>query len=912
MSLLRIASAVLVVGCALAGTAAPSRAAEPQPGAAGLSPKAGESLAIYVHPAALAEAEKPGAELAASAAFWTPGPERLYGWAIRDLRDCLQRIGGAKHPLTAHDPAAGRGVFVGTFDQFPDFQPRQAGAREAVASADPEAFVIEVQGERLFILGRSELGLMAGVYTFLDGLGCKWFAPGAEWENVPDGAGLKLGEDANRASTGPSYQARYFFPSYGPNTALGRPGERQADYALWNLRNRMGGSAYTANHHNSPIIPESLFQTRPELFALVKGKRIPYELARGNPEAVEMATQIAVEYLKANEGKGSYYDSFSVETGDGVPADEESLAKVGNNTPTDLDFWFANQLAAGIEKTGLKDKWVGLYSYSDHAGIPSFDLHPRVSVMVTTALDFSSGMTVEQRLDGLRARKAQRLGVYPYLNLITWSLDKPGSHNAADPLVVAADLKRYHDHGARTYLAETSDSWVSGGPGHYLAARLMWDLRGDPRAELDAYYRGAFGPAAEQVRALYEDWAALPPKVKMPPGALPGLPKITRGRAARWHDLITTAEARVKDQPRFRARLNDVKRYYLYLNLTREFELDLDDPRLGTKAERYARMIRYVGGNRGGGAFHAMGLVPTLVMGAPAAGLSVAGLGKEFEALALNLNDEAAWKTFEPLDDARVDALFAAARLPLDGHAPVVAAGGTFDPQAKLFPADAKPPAELKFPKLHGPPAVSRQYLLHVVTPVPRLTFDVTASAPLGGGTDERTCVVTDALDREVKRLTFPAARPARFELTDLKPGFYTATFFEFGAEELTVTGGGTFGAVRAPHDTWGFNPMRRADHQPGQPAEAYFLVPAGKASLNLRLADGVVSLDFADGHVIAADVKGAAGAAPREFAFAPADRPRVARVRWAPEQLTTTGFLIDGVTLFSPRPEYVMHETLD
>lgn len=74
--------------------------------------------------------------------------------------------------------------------------------------------------------------------------------------------------------------------------------------------------------------------------------------------------------------KGSFYDSYSVEPGDGVPPDEESLARIGNHTPTDLILWFANQMAQGIEEAGLKDKWIGVLSYSDHAGVPSFDLHP--------------------------------------------------------------------------------------------------------------------------------------------------------------------------------------------------------------------------------------------------------------------------------------------------------------------------------------------------------------------------------------------------------------------------------------------------------------------------------------------------------------------------------------------------------
>lgn len=893
----------LVVALAGATSLLPHRA-----GAAGHPDKG--TLPIYLHPKLLAEAEKPTADLASSGGgFWRPGPERLYGWALRDLHGYLHKMTKAEYPLTALDKDARRGIFAGTFEQFPDFKPQGAGGRKAFASPDPEAFVVEAQGDKLFILGKSHAGLMAGIYTLLDRLGCKWFAPGTAWENVPQLKKLTLDEKLNTASAGPSYQARHFFPSWGPNSSVSRKGERERDYALWNLRNRMGGSAYTANFHNSPILPDALFQERPDWFALVKGKRIPQELARGNPEAVAKATAIAVAYLKANEGKGSFYDSFSVEPGDGVPACEESLKKVGNHTATDLDYWFANQLAAGIEKAGLKDKWVGLDSYSDHAGVPSFDLHPRVAVVVTTGLDFSSGgLTVEQRLDGLRKRKARRLGVYEYLNLVTWSLEKPGCHPACDPLLVAANLKRYHEHGARTYMAETSDSWVHGEAGHYLASRLLWDIRSDPEKELDAYYAGAFGPAAPQVRALCEDWARLPLKVKMPPNTVAGLPGIPRGRCAVWHQQITTAERLVGGNPVFLARLNAVKRYYLYLNLWREFEIDLSDPKLPSKEERYLRLLRYVAANRGEGAFHALGLFPTLVMSAPQAGLSADKWPKEVQSLSKNITDEAAWKTFPHLGDVEIDKLFAAARLPLDGHA----AGGTFDPRLNVFPGDAKPPAELRFPKLHGPPGVSRQYVLKVVSPTPKLTFRVLAGSPFGAGMGERTCVVKDATDQEVKRFEFKADRPASFEITDLKPGVYTATFPEFGAEQLTVTGGNTFGAMRAFHDTWGFNPMRRSDQKDGEAATCYFALPAGRGSVAVGLSEGRVALGIQGGPAIAADVRGAGKQTRHEFKVAASDTARIAYVRWAKDTLTSVGLRVEGVTLFSPDPSYVLYESLE
>ncbi len=871
-----------------------------------------EAVPIYLPPRLLAEAETPTKPLSGGGALWNPGPERFVGWALRDLRDCLRKITGARHPLTAPGPASRSGVFVGTFDQFPTFRPRQVGGPEAAASADPEAFVVEAQGDRLFVLGKAPAGLMAAVYTLLDRLGCKWYAPGAAWEEVPERPGLAFDGKLDVASAGPSYRSRYFAPTAGTNLSVFRRGERETDYTLWQIRNRMGGSAYVANFHNDPaMVPPALFEERPELFALVQGRRNPYALSRANPDTIAMAIDGAVKYLRENEGKGSYHESFSVETNDGSPACEESLKEVGNHTATDLNYGFANQVAAGIERAGLRDKWVGMCSYSDHAGIPSFDLHPRVSVQVTTGLDFSSGgLTVEQRLDGLARRKCRRSGVYDYLNLVTWSLERPGMYPAADPPRLAASLKRWHEHGATTYVGETLDSWAGAGAGHYLAARLLWDVAADPGRELDAYYRGAYGPAAADVRALHEDWARFPGLMRghVAPGMVLGPPLIPRAHAARWHRRIAAAGRAVADRPVYRARLNDLKRYYLYLNLWREVELDLADPKLPAKEERFARLLRYVGANQGGGAFHANQLLIALLPDAAQRGFRLEALGAEFATIGRNWTEEEPWRAFPPLTDDQIDGMFAAAAPPADGSS-----AGTFDPALHVAPADARPPAELRFPRLHGPPIATgpRQYLLRVVAPMPRLAFHIRAGSPLGGGGTDRTCVVTDPDGEILEVFEFRADEPARFELADLKPGTYTATFPEFGAEELTVRGGNTFGAVRSFRDTWGFNPMRRSDQGEGGPVEAYFAVPAGRRSLKVHLTDGTIAIAFRGGEVIASEVKGSGKDVAREIAFAPSDRPRIAAVRWAGNALISAGMVIEGVTLYSPDPSYVLFERL-
>ena len=901
-------SLVLVLSFTLATPRWAESLAEGAPNSVGR----GGTLPIYLQPQTLAEAEKPTVELAEGSAFWTPGPERFYGYALRDLRDYLQQMTGARHPLAAADANAKGGIVAGTFAQLPDFKPQGEAATRAMASDDPEAFVVEVQGGRLFILGKSNLGLIAGIYTLLDKLGVKWFAPGDEWTNVPELGSLVLDDKLNAASAGPSYNSRLFFPSFGVNSSVLKKGEREAAYTLWNLRNRMGGSGYVANYHNQEVIPQELFKTRPELFAVINGKRDPREIARANPEVVKIGVQTALKYLKENEGKGSYYNSFSVEPGDGVPSDEKSLAKIGNHTPTDLIFWFANQMADGVGKAGLTDKWIGVLAYSDHAGVPSFDLHPRVGVQLATNLDTSSKMTVEQRLEGFRQRKAQRLGLYDYPSMALWTRDQPGWQLNSSPLDYAANFKRWHGLGATGYMGETSDSWINSGAGHYLASRVMWDVNCDPQKELDAYYAGAFGPAATEIRAMVEDWGK---RWNRPPAR-----QVTRGEMARWHHLISVADQKLSGKANYLARVNDVKRYYLYVNHLRELAIDLKDPRVPSRAERFARMLRYVGSNRGTGAFHANALLPTLLVFLPLENLKFdpATLGPEFTRLAQNPNLPDGWEAFPFIEDAQIDEMFAAVKLPLDGQS---ANPAVLDPAVKVFPADAQPPAQIAFPKLHGPPSVTgpRHYLLKVVAPTPKLTFDVLAEVATGG-VESRSAVVLNEHGDELKRLEFKVNTPISFDLTDVKPGLYTAVFPEFGAERLTVRGGNAFGVVRAHADTWGFNPFRPADLKAGEGYKAYFAVRPGSASLNVALAAGVVSLGFEGGDVFATAVRGspALQKQPVDLTFAASDKPRIAYVQWQGqpqvpgEYPNGQGLVIAGATLFSPDPSYVLYESLD
>lgn len=173
----RATVATFFVACLLTLSGASGCSAQSTPASTKIV-KRGESLPIYVSPTALTEAKDPTVDLLSSYGFQHPGPEKYYGYALRDLSNYLQKMTGAQFPLSASDAKASSGIFAGTFAEFPNFKPQQEKARQAMASADPEAFVVQAQGEKLFVLGKTQFGLIAAIYSLLDKLGMKWFAPG--------------------------------------------------------------------------------------------------------------------------------------------------------------------------------------------------------------------------------------------------------------------------------------------------------------------------------------------------------------------------------------------------------------------------------------------------------------------------------------------------------------------------------------------------------------------------------------------------------------------------------------------------------------------------------------------------------------------------------------------------------------
>ncbi len=69
---------------------------------------------------------------------------------------------------------------------------------------------------------------------------------------------------------------------------------------------------------------------------------------------------------------------------------------------------------------------------------------------------------------------------------------------------LAEDFRFVADnHCIGLFVDSVWEHWATQGPQYYLMAQLAWNPRIDDRAVLDDYYRRAFGPAAEHVKAYF-------------------------------------------------------------------------------------------------------------------------------------------------------------------------------------------------------------------------------------------------------------------------------------------------------------------------------------------------------------------------------------------------------------------------
>ena len=397
-------------------------------------------------------------------------------------------------------------------------------------SLGEEGYLIRTDEHYLLLAGATPRGTLYAVYDFLYQLGCRFFA--SDCSVIPRVERLVFPAQDKREV--PAFESReaYWRDAFDGDFAVrNRMNSNKADISV-----RQGGRMKFYNFHhsfNDLVPPEEYFDTHPEYFSMVEGKRLKErsQLCLTNPDVVRLTVQGVKKWIRENPD----CRVFSVAQNDWYnfctcPACAAVDAEEGSHSGTMIRF--VNQVADQVAQE-YPDVLIHTFAYQYTRKAPRF-ARPRPNVIVRLCsieccfahpLDGSLKEPLTAPAPEGKHPQCAALGETAFLDdLKEWSKITPRLYvwdyvtqfrNYLMPLpnfdVLDKNLRLFRDIGVKGILEQGNFS--HGGGGHlaeleaYLQARLMWNPDEDMEAMMQDFLRGYYGPAAAPlVREYIELW----------------------------------------------------------------------------------------------------------------------------------------------------------------------------------------------------------------------------------------------------------------------------------------------------------------------------------------------------------------------------------------------------------------------
>ncbi|MDD4545668.1 MAG: DUF4838 domain-containing protein [Oscillospiraceae bacterium] len=451
--------------------------------------------------------------------------------AAEDLQAYLSEIVGGiiKIGYDNVDRTNGNFILVGQTAQT-----KSLGIKQSTGYPGTERVIIKRVNNYLVLLGNDDgnyRGTEFAVNMFLEKLGCGWFGPDELWQVVPSIKTLAI--DKLNVDHKPQFSSRITNVYYG--------------YQKFSRRWYQGGDMKTFGHYLPKLVSRDVyFQSHPEWYALVNGKRDPYaatwwQFCYTNKDlAAEVAKKIIAEF-----DRDPNLTQFSLAANDGWEEDWcECSVCTGIGNDSDATMYFANNVA---KITGKKypNKKITILSYHSTFFAPQkIKAEPNVEVMfcretsMTVPLDLNLAIpsgynaithnTYTQSWLGNFKEYIQKANLKS-ISIWDWNCIAADKAVWADiPWVQGNVATRnqklwksngveyvYVDQGPHSAYRETEDSFTLRWPLWYVASKGMWDssmtgeqilqdacnrLFGNASNEMFKYYK-ALADSSEQCRA---------------------------------------------------------------------------------------------------------------------------------------------------------------------------------------------------------------------------------------------------------------------------------------------------------------------------------------------------------------------------------------------------------------------------
>lgn len=456
----------------------------------------------------------------------------------------------------------------------------------------PQAFRIARDGEDIVITGNSPQALLYGSYRLLeDYAGVHWFTPGeASFKQQPT-----LDVQIQDRTYAPRFAYREVFYRHSDarefaahNRLNGRFGHRRQQ----RLGDDLGGDTTVRQVDIFKLVPpEKYGKSHPEYYG---GGQLRF----ANPQVRQIAAQRLQTMINSWQNKPDYIliAHADRETYHRGGADAALIEK--HNAPGAAYLQFVREIAGQIKQPGTRIlAQAYLWSRKPAENMPV--LPDNMGVMLSgIERDFSKPMDAPvnqgflQDLDGW-AQLTQHIVVWDYItNFAGYIQPYPNLQTLAANMRLLAErdaVEGVFAQGAYNSLgAEFAELRT------WMLAKLLWDPEREPKALIETFVNGYYGPAApyiadyiQALEAAADRWSG-----KLEDKAQPDAGYLYAKFLQRADKLLAQAEMAVQGQPGYLAHVQDLRLSVDYAVLSNRGRLQ--DAQWINAEERLSRLERYM------------------------------------------------------------------------------------------------------------------------------------------------------------------------------------------------------------------------------------------------------------------------------------------------------------------------------
>ena len=373
-----------------------------------------------------------------------------------------------------------------------------------------DGFTIKSHGENIFISGKNERGTLYGVYSFLEEYaGIKFIA--YDYTHIPQNDMIVIPEKIDSTQIPPFEYREVFY-----REIIGNPdfsARRKCNGAHVKLSDKHGrGFVYAGFVHtfDSIVPPDKYFDTHPEYFSLIDGKRTRNrsQLCLTNPEVLEIAKAYAKNILEKNPNvniisisQNDWYNPCQCE--DCHKIDEEEQSHAGTLLR------FVNAIADYV-KADYPDVIIDTLAYQYTRACPKIT-KPRENVAIrlcTIECCFSHSLKHCNKTGALEdfgrkhniiddfdewAKISNRLYVWDYVtDFCHYLLPHPNLHILKD------NIEFFIEHNVAGLFEQGCGDTINSDFGAlraYVLSKLMWDPSLDLDVLIDEFLQYYYGKA---------------------------------------------------------------------------------------------------------------------------------------------------------------------------------------------------------------------------------------------------------------------------------------------------------------------------------------------------------------------------------------------------------------------------------